>query len=401
MHNTRNISEDVIYVGASDRRLALFENIYPIERGVSYNSYVVLDEKAVLLDTADHSVSREFLENVEYALSGRPLDYLIVNHMEPDHCSVIAEIVLRYPDVRIVGNQKTIQMIRQFYTFDIDSRAHIVKDGDTLTTGRHTFAFAFAPMVHWPEVMVTFDTTNGFLFSADAFGTFGALAGNIYADELDFEGEWLDDARRYYINIVGKYGVQVMNTLKKAAELPIRMILPLHGPIWRENLSWFISKYQTWASYVPEEKGLLIIYSSIYGDTANAVDVLAAKAAEKGVRNIHMYDASKTDASVLVSECFRYSTIVFASPTYNAEIFPKMEMLLIELKAHAFQNRDAAVIENGTWALSAGKKMSEMLSSMKNVSIISPVISIKSSLKEEQLPEIEAMAEALAGSVNG
>ncbi len=401
MHNTRNISEDVIYVGASDRRLALFENIYPIERGVSYNSYVVLDEKTVLLDTADHSVSREFLENVEYALSGRPLDYLIVNHMEPDHCSVIAEIVLRYPDVRIVGNQKTIQMIRQFYSFDIDSRAHIVKDGDTLTTGRHTFAFAFAPMVHWPEVMVTFDTTNGFLFSADAFGTFGALAGNIYADELDFEGEWLDDARRYYINIVGKYGVQVMNTLKKAAELPIRMILPLHGPIWRENLSWFISKYQTWASYVPEEKGLLIIYSSIYGDTANAVDVLAAKAAEKGVRNIHMYDASKTDASVLVSECFRYSTIVFASPTYNAEIFPKMEMLLIELKAHAFQNRDAAVIENGTWALSAGKKISEMLSSMKNVSIISPVISIKSSLKEEQLPEIEAMAEALAGSVNG
>ena len=401
MHNTRNISEDVIYVGASDRRLALFENIYPIERGVSYNSYVVLDEKTVLLDTADHSVSREFLENVEYALSGRPLDYLIVNHMEPDHCSVIAEIVLRYPDVRIVGNQKTIQMIRQFYSFDIDSRAHIVKDGDTLTTGRHTFAFAFAPMVHWPEVMVTFDTTNGFLFSADAFGTFGALAGNIYADELDFEGEWLDDARRYYINIVGKYGVQVMNTLKKAAELPIRMILPLHGPIWRENLSWFISKYQTWASYVPEEKGLLIIYSSIYGDTANAVDVLAAKAAEKGVRNIHMYDASKTDASVLVSECFRYSTIVFASPTYNAEIFPKMEMLLIELKAHAFQNRDAAVIENGTWALSAGKKISEMLSSMKNVSIISPVISIKSSLKEEQLSEIEAMAEALAGSVNG
>ena len=401
MHNTRNISEDVIYVGASDRRLALFENIYPIERGVSYNSYVVLDEKTVLLDTADHSVSREFLENVEYALSGRPLDYLIVNHMEPDHCSVIAEIVLRYPDVRIVGNQKTIQMIRQFYSFDIDSRAHIVKDGDTLTTGRHTFAFAFAPMVHWPEVMVTFDTTNGFLFSADAFGTFGALAGNIYADELDFEGEWLDDARRYYINIVGKYGVQVMNTLKKAAELPIRMILPLHGPIWRENLSWFISKYQTWASYVPEEKGLLIIYSSIYGDTANAVDVLAAKAAEKGVRNIHMYDASKTDASVLVSECFRYSTIVFASPTYNAEIFPKMEMLLIELKAHAFQNRDAAVIENGTWALSAGKKISAMLSSMKNVSIISPVISIKSSLKEEQLPEIEAMAEALAGSVNG
>ena len=401
MHNIRKIAEDVIYVGASDRRLALFENVYPIERGVSYNSYVVLDESTVLLDTADHSVSREFLENVEAALGGRSLDWLIVNHMEPDHCSVIAEIVLRYPDVKIVGNQKTIQMIKQFFSFDVDSRAHIVKDGDTLTTGKHTFAFVFAPMVHWPEVMITFDTSNGFLFSADAFGTFGALAGNIYADELDFEKEWLDDARRYYINIVGKYGVQVMNTLKKAATLPIKMILPLHGPIWRENIGWFISKYQTWASYTPEEKGLLIIYSTIYGDTANAVDVLAAAAAERGVRNIHMYDASKTDVSVLVSECFRYSTIVFASPTYNAEIFPKMEMLLSELRAHAFQKRDAAVIENGTWALSAGKKMSEILGSMKEINIIAPVLSIKSSLKEDQMGAIEEMADALSESVRG
>ena len=401
MHNIRKIAEDVIYVGASDRRLALFENVYPIERGVSYNSYVVLDESTVLLDTADHSVSREFLENVEAALGGRSLDWLIVNHMEPDHCSVIAEIVLRYPDVKIVGNQKTIQMIKQFFSFDVDSRAHIVKDGDTLTTGKHTFAFVFAPMVHWPEVMVTFDTSNGFLFSADAFGTFGALAGNIYADELDFEKEWLDDARRYYINIVGKYGVQVMNTLKKAATLPIKMILPLHGPIWRENIGWFISKYQTWASYTPEEKGLLIIYSTIYGDTANAVDVLAAAAAERGVRNIHMYDASKTDVSVLVSECFRYSTIVFASPTYNAEIFPKIEMLLSELRAHAFQKRDAAVIENGTWALSAGKKMSEILGSMKEINIIAPVLSIKSSLKEDQMGAIEEMADALSESVRG
>ena len=401
MHNTRRIAEDVIYVGASDRRLALFENVYPIERGVSYNSYVVLDEKTVLLDTADHSVSREFLENVEAVLQGRTLDYLVVNHMEPDHCAVIAEIVLRYPDVKIVGNQKTLQMIKQFYTFDADSRAVIVKDGDTLSTGKHSFTFVFAPMVHWPEVMVAFDSSNGFLFSADAFGTFGALAGNIYADELDFEGEWLDDARRYYINIVGKYGVQVMNTLKKAAALPIKMILPLHGPIWRENIGWFISKYQTWASYVPEEKGLLIVYSSIYGNTANAVDVLAAAAAGKGVKNIHIYDASKTDVSVLVSECFRYSTIVFASPTYNAEIFPKMEMLLIELKAHAFQNRDAAVIENGSWALSAGRKISEMLSSMKDVRVIAPVLSIKSSLKEEQMPLVEEMAEALARSIKG
>ena len=399
MHNIRKITEDVIYVGASDRRLALFENVYPIERGVSYNSYLVIDEKTVLLDTVDHSVSREFLDNIEYALDGRKLDYLIVNHMEPDHCSVIAELVLRYPELTIVGNAKTAQMIKQFYTFDVDKHMHLVKDGDSLTTGKHTFAFVFAPMVHWPEVMVSFDTSNGFLFSADAFGTFGALSGNLYADELEFDREWLDDARRYYINIVGKYGVQVMNTLKKAAALPIKMILPLHGPIWRENISYFLDKYTTWASYVPEEKGLLFIYSTIYGDTANAVDAIAAMAAEKGVRNIHVYDASKTDVSVLVSECFRYSTIVFASPTYNAEIFPKMEMLLTELKAHAFQNRDVAVIENGTWAISAGKKISEMLSSLKDIRIIAPVLTIKSSMKDEQIPEAEAMAEALSESV--
>ena len=380
MHNVRKITEDIFYVGASDRRLALFENVYPIERGVSYNSYIVLDEKTVLLDTVDHSVSREFLENVEAALSGRALDYLVVNHMEPDHCSVIAELVLRYPDVKIVGNAKTIQMIKQFYTFDVDSHAVLVKDGETLTTGRHSFTFVFAPMVHWPEVMVAFDSQSGILFSADAFGTFGALAGNLYADEVEFEKEWLDDARRYYINIVGKYGVQVTNTLKKAAALPIKMICPLHGPIWRKDISWFIDKYSTWAGYVPEERGLLIIYSSIYGDTAWAMDKLASLAADRGVRNIHMYDASKTDVSVLVSECFRYSTIVIASPTYNAEIFPKIEMLVSELKAHAFQNRDVVVIENGTWALSAGKKLTEAFYGMKDIRLISPTLSIKSSL---------------------
>ncbi len=396
MQNFRKITDDVFYVGASDRRLALFENIYPIDRGVSYNSYLVLDEKTVLLDTVDHSVSREFLENVEGALAGRALDYLIVNHMEPDHCAVIAELVLRYPDLKIVGNAKTMQMISQFYSFDIGKMAYTVKEGDQLSTGKHSFSFVMAPMVHWPEVMVTFDSSNGFLFSADAFGTFGALSGNLYADEVDFEKEWLDDARRYYINIVGKYGVQVTNTLKKASALPIKMILPLHGPIWRENLGYFIGKYETWASYRSEEKGLLIIYSSIYGNTASAMDILASKCADKGIRNIHMYDASKTDVSYLVSECFRYSAIVFASPTYNAEIFPKMEMLLIELKAHAFQNRDVALFENGSWALSAGKKMGEILSSMKDIRIIEPAVSIKSSLKAESYQLLSSVAEKLA-----
>ena len=395
MYNYRKIAEDVFYVGASDRRLALFENIYPIDRGVSYNSYLVVDDKTILLDTVDHAVSREFLANVEAALQGRSLDYLVVNHMEPDHCSVIAEIVLRYPEVKVVGNAKTIQMIKQFYSFDVDKHAYLVKDGDTLTTGKHSFTFVFAPMVHWPEVMVAFDSSNGFLYSADAFGTFGALSGNLFADEYEFEKEWLDDARRYYINIVGKYGAQVVNTLNKASSLPIKMILPLHGPIWRENISWFIGKYMTWASYKAEEKGLLIIYSSIYGNTADAMDILASRAADLGVRNIHMYDASKTDVSVLVSECFRYSTIVFASPTYNAEIFPKMEMLLIELKAHLFQDRDVAVFENGTWALSAGRKMTEMLSSMKNIRIIEPMVSIKSSLKSEQMEAVDSIAQKI------
>ena len=401
MQNIRRITDDVFYVGASDRRLALFENVYPIDRGVSYNSYIVFDDKTVLLDTVDHSVSREFLENVEAALAGRALDYLVVNHMEPDHCSVIAELVLRYPGMKIVGNQKTMQMIGQFYTFDVGSRAYIVKDGDTLSTGKHSFTFVFAPMVHWPEVMVAFDSATGILFSADAFGTFGALAGNLYADEVEFEKEWLDDARRYYINIVGKYGVQVMNTLKKAAALPIKMICPLHGPIWRENIGWFIDKYTIWASYKAEERGLLIVYSSIYGNTANAADKLASLAAEKGIRNIHMYDASKTDVSVLVSECFRYSTIVIASPTYNAEIFPKMEMLITELKAHAFQDRDVSVIENGTWALSAGKKITEALEGMKNIRFMMPTISIKSSLKEDQVGLIDELAAKAAESVNG
>ena len=395
MYNYRKIAEDVFYVGASDRRLALFENIYPIDRGVSYNSYLVVDDKTILLDTVDHAVSREFLANVEAALQGRSLDYLVVNHMEPDHCSVIAEIVLRYPEVKVVGNAKTIQMIKQFYSFDVDKHAYLVKDGDTLTTGKHSFTFVFAPMVHWPEVMVAFDSSNGFLYSADAFGTFGALSGNLFADEYEFEKEWLDDARRYYINIVGKYGAQVVNTLNKAASLPIKMILPLHGPIWRENISWFIGKYMTWASYKAEEKGLLIIYSSIYGNTADAMDILASRAADLGVRNIHMYDASKTDVSVLVSECFWYSTIVFASPTYNAEIFPKMEMLLIELKAHLFQDRDVAVFENGTWALSAGRKMTEMLSSMKNIRMIEPMVSIKSSLKSEQMEAVDSIAQKI------
>lgn len=397
MQLSRKIAEDTYYVGSSDRRLELFENIYPIERGVSYNSYMVMDEKTVLLDTVDHSVSRQFMENVRYVLDGRNLDYLIVNHVEPDHLSSIDSIVREYPECKIVGNAKTLQFISQFYDFDVDSRAMSVKEGDVLNTGKHAFTFVFAPMVHWPEVMVTYDQVTKVLFSADAFGTFGALSGNLFADELDFEREWLDDARRYYLNIVGKYGVQVMNLLKKASSVDIAMICPLHGPIWRENLAWFIDKYKTWASYEAEDDGVVIVYSSIYGNTEQAMNYLALKLADLGVRNIHMYDASKTDSSYLLSECFRYSKAVFASSTYNLEIFPKMENLLLDLKAHLFQNRKVAVVECGTWALQSGKKMIDILNAMKGIEIVNDKqVSILSNARGSVLSSLDELADNLA-----
>lgn len=396
MQLSRKIAEDTYYVGSSDRRLELFENIYPIERGVSYNSYMVMDEKTVLLDTVDHSVSRQFMENVRYVLDGRNLDYLIVNHVEPDHLSSIDSIVREYPECKIVGNAKTLQFISQFYDFDVASRAMSVKEGDVLNTGKHAFTFVFAPMVHWPEVMVTYDQETKILFSADAFGTFGALSGNLFADELDFEREWLDDARRYYLNIVGKYGVQVMNLLKKASSVDIAMICPLHGPIWRENLAWFIDKYKTWASYEAEDEGVVIVYSSIYGNTEQAMNYLALKLADLGVRNIHMYDASKTDSSYLLSECFRYSKAVFASSTYNLEIFPKMESLLLDLKAHLFQNRKVAVVECGTWALQSGKKMIDILNAMKGIEIVNEKqVSILSNARGSVLSSLDELAENL------
>ena len=396
MQCVRKITEDLFWIGGNDRRLALFENIYPIPRGVSYNAYLMRDEKTVLLDTVDHSVSSQFFENLEYALDGRALDYMIINHMEPDHCAMIEEVVRRHPDVQIVCNAKIAGMIKQFFRFDIDSRVILVKEMDTLCTGRHTFTFVFAPMVHWPEVMVSYDTTDKILFSADAFGTFGALNGNIFADELDFEGEWLEDARRYFTNIVGKYGMQVQNLLKKAATIEINMLCPLHGPIWRENIGWFVEKYQRWSTYTPEDKTVMIAYASIYGNTENAVEILAAKLADKGVKGIVMYDVSNTHPSVLVSEAFRCSHLVFACPTYNAGLFPNMETVLLDLKAHNLQNRKIALIQNGTWAASAAKQMKEILSGLKNVEFLENEITLKSSLREDQMGELQAMVDQLA-----
>ena len=399
MHCVKKVTDDLYWIGGSDRRLALFENVYPIPRGVSYNSYVLLDEKTVLLDTVDASISGLFFENLEHVLNGRTLDYLIVNHMEPDHCAIIADVVRRYPDVKLVCNAKTVPMLKQFFDFPVDDRTVIVKEMDTLCTGRHTFAFVMAPMVHWPEAMVSYDTVDKILFSADGFGTFGAINGNLFADEVDFERDWLDDARRYFINIVGKYGVQVQNLLKKAATLEIKMICPLHGPIWRENLGWFIEKYDTWSSYKPEDQAVMIAYASIYGNTENAAEILASKLADKGVKNISMYDVSVTDPSVIVSESFRCSHLVFAAPSYNGGIFTKMETVLSELKAHSLQNRTVAIMENGTWAPVAGRQMREIFAGMKNIELLEEGVTIRSAVKEAQEASLEALAEKIASSL--
>lgn len=399
MHCVKKVTDDLYWIGGSDRRLALFENVYPIPRGVSYNSYVLLDEKTVLLDTVDASISGLFFENLEYVLNGRTLDYLIVNHMEPDHCAVIGDVVRRYPDVKLVCNAKTVPMLKQFFNFPVEDRTVIVKEMDTLCTGKHTFAFVMAPMVHWPEAMVSYDTVDKILFSADGFGTFGAINGNLFADEVNFERDWLDDARRYFINIVGKYGVQVQNLLKKAATLEIKMICPLHGPVWRENLGWFIEKYDTWSSYKPEDQAVMIAYASIYGNTENAAEILASKLVDKGVKNIAMYDVSVTDPSVIVSESFRCSHLVFAAPSYNGGIFTKMETVLSELKAHSLQNRTVAIMENGTWAPVAGRQMREIFAGMKNIELLEEGVTIRSAVKEAQEASLEALAEKIASSL--
>lgn len=391
MHCTRKVTEDLIWVGGSDRRLALFENIFPIPRGVSYNSYLLKDEKTVLLDTVDRSIADQFLDNLNYALEGRSLDYVIVNHMEPDHCSLIRDIVERYPQVQVVGNAKTFTMIDQFFDFDLTGKTVTVKEGDILETGRHKLSFIMAPMVHWPEAMMTYDAADKILFSADAFGTFGALNGSIFADEVNFDRDWIKDARRYYTNIVGKYGAPVQAVLKKASGIEIEMICPLHGPIWRENLSYILEKYQTWSSYEPEDRAVMIAYASMYGNTENVVNVLACKLADAGIRNIAVYDVSNTHVSQLIAESFRCSHIVLAAPTYNGGIYPVMENYLNDMQALAVQKRTFAVLDNGTWASTAGKQMTEKLSGLKDVKILDTKINIKSALKEVQLEQLDAL----------
>ena len=398
MYTVRKVTDDLYWVGANEHRLHLFENIHPIPRGVSYNSYLLMDEKTVLFDTVDWAVCREFLNNIEHVLDGRDLDYVIINHLEPDHAASLDEVLIRYPNAKVISNERAFMMMRQF-GFDVDGKEIEVAEGDAMSFGQHEITWVAAPMVHWPEAMVSFDTTNGVLFSADAFGSFGALDGKLFADEVNFDRDWIDDARRYLTNIVGKYGPHVQDLLKKAGTIDIKMICPLHGPVWREDLGYFIEKYDKWSRYEPEEDGVLLVYASMYGNTEYAAQCLATKLCERGMTNIHMYDVSKTHVSYLVSEAFRLSHIVLASVTYNLEIYPVMHQFLDEIRMLNLQNRTVGIIENGTWTPQAGTLMEEFLDkNMKLMDTLGGEVTVTSSLNDSTEKELDALADSIMES---
>ena len=398
MYCTRKVTNDLTWVGADDRRLACFEGVYGVPDGVSYNSYLLIDNKTVLFDTVDKAVSRTFFENVAHALGGRKLDYLVISHMEPDHAATIDELVLRYPDITIVCNSKIQTMLGQFFRLSDKLKYLVVKEGDTLSTGKHNFTFVMAPMVHWPEVMMTYDLTDKILFSADAFGTFGALNGNLFNDEVDFFTDYLDEARRYYTNIVGKYGAQVQAVLKKAAALELNYVCPLHGFVWRSHFGDFLEKYLKWSSYTPEENGVMIAYASVYGHTENTVNILACKLAERGIKT-KVYDTSVTPSSYILSDAFKYSHMVLASTTYNAGIFVTMENLVHDIANHNLQNRKVAILENGSWAAASGGLMKNALSGLKGTQFIGETVSLKSDITDSQLAELDALADAIAADI--
>lgn len=399
MHCTRKVTDGIYWVGADDHRLTLFENIHPIPRGVSYNAYLLVDEKTVLFDTTDWSAGRQLTENVRYLLNGRPLDYVVVDHLEPDHGASLQQILLYWPETKILCTQMAVKFLRQFGMEEAAENAEIVKEGDIRSFGKHELQFIAAPMVHWPEVMVSYDRTSGVLFSADAFGTFGTLNGRLFADELDFDRDWLDDARRYYANIVGKYGVNVQTLLKKTSGLDIKMICPLHGPVWRKELGYFLDKYQKWSSYEPEKRGVLLVYGSMYGNTENAAQILATKLAERGVTETAMYDVSSTPVSQLVSDTFQYSHLVLASATYNLNIFPPMQNFLSELKMLNMGHRTAAVLECGTWAIKSGRLMNQCLKELPDMNLLDATLTVRSSLHPDQEAGIDALADTVAKSV--
>lgn len=388
-------AKDIIYVGVDDTTLDLFEGQYVVPEGMSYNSYIIMDEKVAVMDAVDKAKIAEWLGNVEDALAGRQPDYLVISHMEPDHSAGVAAFAAKYPEVIVVGNVKIFDMFRNFYGAELPNKL-LVKEGDKLSLGEHELTFYSAPMVHWPEVMVTYDAADKVLFSADAFGSFKSLDGNLFNDEVNYERDWLDEARRYYTNIVGKYGTMVQNALKKLSALDISLICPLHGLIWRSDFSFLLEKYDKWSRYEEESCGVVIIYGSIYGHTENAAEVLATMLSEKGVKDVRVYDSSKTHVSTLISEIFRVKNVVLASSTYNAETYTPMKNLVADMKALAVQNKNFAVIENGSWAPYAKTQMTETLSALKNCTFEEVSLTIRSALKEEQLSALETLAQSLA-----
>ena len=398
MYCIKNVTEDLLWVGANDRRLAMFEGVYSVPNGVSYNAYLLLDQQTVLFDTVDKAVQSRFLENLAAGLNGRPLDYFILHHMEPDHTAAIEAVINRYPNLTLIVSEKASLLLTQFFNIDSNVKIMAVKEGEVLCTGTHTLRFIMAPFVHWPEVMVTYEEQTKTLFSADAFGSFGALNGAIFADEVDFEKDYFDEARRYYTNIVGKYGKQVQALLKKASNLEIKRICPLHGFVWRKNLQEIINPYTLWSHYEPEAQGVMIAYASVYGNTENAAEILSALLRDEGIKTV-MFDASVTPASDIIASAFKWSHLVFASTTYNTGIFVTMEALLSDLVSHNIQNRTVALIENGSWVATSGKLMREKLSQCKDIRFVGD-INIKSTVKLEKLDEIKALVKSIAESMN-
>ena len=397
MNTVRSISENVRYIGCSDRRLKLFENVYPVPQGISYNSYVILDDETALTDTADQAVSEAFMDNLTAALGGRALDHLIIHHMEPDHGANIANVVRAYPNVKIHCTAGAVRMLQQFAGADIAGLAAPVKEGEKLCLGEHCLTFLTAPMVHWPEVMVSFEEKEGLLFSADAFGTFGALGGSLWADRIGYGPKEKDEYRRYYANIVGKYGRQVQALLKKAAALDIKAVLPLHGPLWRGDISPLLKDYDLWSRY-EGEGGVVIFCGTIYGHTLRAAEKLAAMLDDRGAEDVRVYDISGQEVSFLVAEAFRCRAAVFAAASYNAGVFHPMEVLLHDLKAHDWQNHTVAFLENGTWAPSAGKTMRAILDGAA-LTILDETLTVRSAVTDENEAALGAMADALAAAL--
>ncbi|MNB71630.1 Nitric oxide reductase [compost metagenome] len=399
MYCVQAIASGIYWVGGTDKRLERFENMFPLPNGVAYNSYLIMDDKTALMDTVDAAISAQFLENIEFVLEGRPLDYLVVNHMEPDHCANIEELLRRYPEMKLVGNKKTFQFMEQFYTFSEPDRYIIVKEGDELPLGSRTLRFFMTPFVHWPEVMFSYEVSESILFSADAFGCFGSLSGNIFSDQTDFEGVYLEESRRYYSNIVGKYGPQVQTALKKLGKVDIKMICPLHGPVWRDNLDYIVGKYRQWSSYQPEKQGVVLVYASMYGNTENAMNLIAGKLASRGVKDIRMYDVSKTHPSYIIADAWKFSHLVFGSPTYNLGLYHGMQALLHEMASLNLQNRKVSLVGNYTWANAAIDEMTDILQSMKKIEFVGEPFVIHSAIKPEQMADLDQLVEDIYASL--